>query len=270
MENKHSKIWPRKYNVLGVGISATTYNELLEVVMDAARGRRPACVSHLAVHGLVIASQDRAMWEVLRDFESVAPDGMPLKVALNALHNTRLPDRIYGPEFTLRLCERAAAEGIGVYFYGSLPNVVKGLCEKMLMLYPQLRVVGCEPSIFRSLTAAEEKDLVRRMNASGAGIIFLGLGCPLQEKFAHEHKDKVKAVQICVGAAFDFLSGNKKMAPVWIQKNSLEWLFRVLQEPHRLWQRYLVTNSIFLLKFLLQYAGLRKFANPPKKLMRRR
>jgi exopolysaccharide biosynthesis WecB/TagA/CpsF family protein len=265
MEDKGSNIWPRKYNVLGVGISATTYDELLDVVMGAAKARRPDCVSHLAVHGLVTASQNRELWDILNEFEIVAPDGMPVKAALNILHKTQLPDRVYGPEFTLRVCERAATDGIGVYLYGSYPNVVKALREKMIERYPQLRVVGCEPSIFRPLTEAEDEDLVNRINASGAGVIFLGLGCPLQERFAHEHKDKVKAVQICVGAAFDFHSGNKKMAPAWMQKHSLEWFFRILQEPRRLWRRYLVTNTIFLSKVLLQFTGLRKYPRPPGK-----
>ena len=262
MDAKGSEMWPRKHNILGVGISATTYNELLEVLIDAAKARRAACVSHLAVHGLVTASGDRELWGILNDFECVAPDGMPVKIALNVLYKTQLPDRVYGPEFTLRVCERAAAEGIGVYLYGSYPNVVTALREKMLERYPQLRVVGCEPSIFRPLTEAEDKDLVYRINASGAGVIFLGLGCPLQEKFAHEHKDKIKAVEVCVGAAFDFHSGNKKMAPAWMQRHSLEWLFRLLQEPRRLGCRYFVTNTMFLSKFLLQYAGLRKYTRP--------
>jgi exopolysaccharide biosynthesis WecB/TagA/CpsF family protein len=262
MEDWNGGTWPGKRNVLGVGVSVTTYQELLECVFQFARMRRPACVTHLAVHGLVTVSRDRELWDFLNEFEAVAPDGMPVKLALNALYKTRLPDRVYGPEFTLRVCERAAADGIGVYLYGSYPNVVKALREKMLERYPQLRVVGCESSIFRPLTEAEDENLVNRINASGAGVVFLGLGCPLQERFAHEHRNKVRAVQICVGAAFDFISGNKKMAPAWVQRHSLEWLFRILQEPRRLWRRYFVTNAIFLSKFLLQFAGLRKYALP--------
>jgi exopolysaccharide biosynthesis WecB/TagA/CpsF family protein len=265
MHSSISSIWPRKYNVLGVGISATTYEDLLESVIDLAKARMPACVSHLAVHGLVTASRDQELFDILNDFEIVAPDGMPVKAALNVLYKTRLPDRVYGPEFTLRVCERAAADGIGVYLYGSYPKVVEALREKMLERYPKLRVVGCEPSKFRPLTESEDNDLVMRINKSGAGVIFLGLGCPFQERFAHEHKDKIKAVQICVGAAFDFHSGNKKMAPVWMQRNSLEWLFRILQEPRRLWRRYFVTNTIFLSKFFLQFTGLRKYSRPAGK-----
>ena len=262
MENNSNGIWPRKKNVLGVGISATTYDELLESVIEAVKVRRSACVSHLAVHGLITGSQDREIRKILNKFEVIAPDGMPVRLALNLLYKAQLPDRVYGPEFTLRVCERAAADGIGVYLYGSYPQVVNDLRANLLKRYPRLRIAGCEPSIFRPLTEAEDKDLVTRINESGAGVVFLGLGCPLQERFAYEHKAKIKAVQICVGAAFDFHSGNKKMAPAWMQRNSLEWLYRLVQEPRRLCGRYLVTNTIFLSKLILQLSGLKKYTQP--------
>lgn len=260
MENNGNGLWPQKNTVLGVGISVTTYDQLLESVIEAARVRRQACISHLAVHGLVIGSQDRGMRKILNGLEVVAPDGMPVRLALNILYNTQLPDRVYGPEFTIRVCKRAAVEGIGVYLYGSYPQVVDDLRTNLIERYPNLLIVGSEPSIFRPLTGAEDNELVTRINESGAGIVFLGLGCPLQERFAYEHRAKIKAVQICVGAAFDFHSGNKRMAPSWMQRYSLEWLFRILQEPRRLWRRYFVMNTIFLSKVLLQFVRLRKYA----------
>jgi N-acetylglucosaminyldiphosphoundecaprenol N-acetyl-beta-D-mannosaminyltransferase len=259
MEDKCSNIWPCKYNVLGVGISATTYDELLEVVIDAAKVRRPACVSHLAVHGLVLGSTEPSFKSILKGFDIVAPDGQPIRLSLNLLYKTKLQDRCYGPEFMKRACQRAAKEEISVYLYGSYPFVVENLRNKLYIQSPGIRIAGCEPSVFRPLTKDEDEALVTRINESGAGIVFVGLGCPLQEKFAHEHKDKIKAVQICVGAAFDFHAGNKKMAPAWMQHYSLEWFFRLLQEPRRLWRRYLVTNTVFLLKLIIQLCGLKKF-----------
>lgn len=256
MKDKARIIWPRKYDIFGVNVSATTYDDLLEAVIHAARVRRPVCISHLAVHGLVVGSQDPGMREILNEFEVVAPDGMPVRFALNVLYKTQLPDRVCGPEFMLRVCERAATDGIGVYLYGSHPHVVENLCSNLKRQFPSLQVLGCESPPFRPLTQEEDKAMVERINSSGARIVFLGLGCPLQEKFAYEHKGKIKAVQICVGAAFDFHSGTKKMAPKWMQRNGLEWLFRLLAEPRRLWRRYLVTNTIFLIKFFLQFTGL--------------
>jgi len=258
---QHHIFWPRRYSLFGVDISATTYHEALNRVIYAAKERRSVCVSHLAVHGLITATQDRQLHSILKNFEMVLPDGMPVKMALNMLFKTNLPDRVCGPEFILLVCKHAADEYIGIYLYGSHPYVIDALSKNLMKHFPRLRIVGCEPSMFRDLTNAEDKALVKRINDSGAGIVFLGLGCPLQEKFAYDHKNKIKAVQICVGAAFDFHSGEKKMAPVWMQRASLEWLFRLSQEPRRLWKRYFFTNSIFLLKLILQLTRLKKYSS---------
>jgi len=255
----NKKKWPIKYNIFGVDISATDYKEELEIVIEASKAKESACVSHIPVHGLILGATDPVFRTILNSFEIVAPDGMPVKVALNKLYKTQLNDRVYGPEFMLRVCERASTEKIGIYLYGSLPHVVNNLRKNLLKLFPSLRVAGYESPPFRELTSEEDNAMIKRINSSGAQIVFIGLGCPKQDMFAYEHKGSIDAVQICVGAAFDFLSGNKKMAPAWMQKKSLEWLCRLLQEPRRLWKRYFFTNSIFLWYFLLQLTGLKKF-----------
>lgn len=251
--------WPVRHNVIGVQVSATNYDEMLGVVMAAAERHQSACVSHLAVHGVVEASRDPAFRTMLDDFDIVAPDGHPVRHALNLMYHSGLADRCYGPEFTLRVCARAAELGVGVYLYGSHTEVVQAMRDNLSARMPALRIVGCEPSIFRALTPEEDAAFVARVNASGAGVVFVGLGCPLQEKFAHAHKGQINAVMICVGAAFDFHAGAKKMAPAWMQRNSLEWLYRLMQEPGRLWKRYFVTNSLFLLRLFLQFTRLRRF-----------
>ncbi len=247
---------PSRYPVIGVSVSAVTYDSALEMVTAAAQARASACVTHLAVHGLVVGSQDAGFRSMLERFDIVAPDGQPVRYALNILHQQQLPDRCYGPEFMLRVCKRMAELGIGVYLYGSHRHVVEALRDNLQARYPGIRIAGCEPSLFRPLTDEEDEALTHRINAVGAGVVFIGLGCPLQERFAFEHKGKINAVQICVGAAFDFHAANKKMAPPWMQKLSLEWLFRLMQEPRRLWRRYLHTNSVFLLKLLSQYISM--------------
>lgn len=251
--------WPEKHNVIGVNVSAATYDTALEAVEKAARARISACVTHLAVHGLVEGSQDPDFAEQLAHFNIVAPDGQPVRMALNWLYNAGLPDRCYGPEFTLRVCKAAAEKGIGVYLYGSRPEVVDNMAASLTTRFPGLKIAGAEPSVFRPLTEEEDEALVSRINGSGAGVVFIGLGCPLQEKFAFAHLGRIMAVQICVGAAFDFHAGNKKMAPAWMQRLSLEWLYRLIQEPRRLWKRYLVTNTIFCAKLILQFVGIRKY-----------
>lgn len=261
MLDKGKYNWPDKYNVFGVDVSATDYSDMVDVVIQAASEGSSSCISHIPVHGLILGATDSRFRKILNSFETVAPDGMPVKIALNKLYRMNLNDRVYGPEFMLRVCERAADEGIGVYLYGSYPDVIDKLRKNLLMRFPSLRIVGYESPPFRELSRDEDDSMIRRINSSGAQIVFIGLGCPKQDIFAYKHKNKINAVQICVGAAFDFLSGNKKMAPSWMQKRSLEWLFRLSQEPKRLWKRYFLTNSIFLWYFFLQLTGLKKFKN---------
>jgi len=254
---KQSFQWPQKYDLFGVGVTATTYEEAVNIAIRAAQSRTPTTVTALAVHGLITARRENALKAQINSFEMVVPDGQPVRWALNKLYHTGLTDRVYGPELMIRLCKRASELGIGIYLYGSHKNIVEGLSENLRDRFPLLKVVGCEPSIFRPLTPAEDRDLVSRINKSEAGFVFFGLGCPLQEKFAYDHRDNIKSVQVCVGAAFDFHSGNKKMAPGWMQRSGFEWLYRFGQEPRRLWRRYLVTNSIFVMRFCLQFLRLK-------------
>ena len=238
--------WPSRHDLFGVSVSATSYDDAAEVIIAAAKRRQSAVVTHLPVHGIVTAACDRQYRAKVNTFDLVAPDGQPVRWALNKFHATSLSDRVYGPELMLRLCRRAADEGVGVYLFGSTPDVVERLKNRLGAQCPELRIAGCESPPFRPLSAEETTGAVERINASGAGLVFIGLGCPRQDVFAFENRDRIRAVQLCVGAAFDFHAGNKKMAPPWMQRRGLEWLFRLKEEPKRLWKRYLVTNSIFV------------------------
>jgi exopolysaccharide biosynthesis WecB/TagA/CpsF family protein len=207
----------------------------------------------MPVHGLITAGTDKKFGAAMNSFDMVCPDGHPVRWALNALYNTNLPDRVYGPDLMLMLCKAAAEKGIGIYLYGSTEAVLDKLKSNLRARFPGLKIVGAESPPFRNLSPVEDDKVVERLNSSGAGIVFIGLGCPKQEMWAFEHREKIKAVLMCVGAAFDFHAGNKKQAPAWMQKRGLEWLFRLCQEPGRLWQRYFVTNSLFIAKFSFQW-----------------
>jgi exopolysaccharide biosynthesis WecB/TagA/CpsF family protein len=239
--------WPARHDVFGVQVSATTYDQAEAVIIEAARQRRGAVVTHMPVHGLITAATDAKYRECVNRFDIIAPDGQPVRWALNKFHDAGLDDRCYGPELMIRLCRRAAEQHIGVYLYGSTPEVIEKLSRRLLELCPGLKIAGSESPPFRPLSDAERQEVVGRINDSGAGLVFIGLGCPRQDYFAGQTKNEIHAVQLCVGAAFDFHAGNKKMAPAWMQRMSLEWLFRLTHEPGRLWKRYLVTNSIFLM-----------------------
>ena len=255
----------RQFDLLGIKITATNYEEATDLLITSAKGNRKAIVSAFAVHGLTVASLEKSFASKINSFDMIVPDGQPVRWALNLLYKAKLADRVYGPELMLYLCRQAAACGVGVYLYGSYNQVVDQLCINLKYRFPNINIVGKEPSAFRVLSAEEDQSLVERINKSGAKIIFLGLGCPLQEAFAYDHRSSINGIQVCVGAAFDFHAGNKKMAPSWMQRNGLEWLFRLGQEPTRLWRRYLITNSIFILKVALQ---LIKKTNPPQEIVK--
>jgi exopolysaccharide biosynthesis WecB/TagA/CpsF family protein len=238
--------WPKKHDVFGVGITAADHDAVCDAIMAAARDRASAAVSAFAVHALIEAATSHELAEKVNRFAAITPDGQPVRWALRWLHGRKLPSTVQGYELMQRLCERAAASSVSIYLYGSSEATLAALKSNLEEAYPGLIVAGIESPPFRPLTPEEDAAMVERVNASGAGLIFIGLGCPKQDHFAAEHLDRIRGVQICVGAAFDFLAGTKPMAPIWMQKTGTAWVYRLVREPQRLWKRYLVTNSIFL------------------------
>jgi len=241
-------IWPRKVDLFGVAVSVTAYDEAVAAILEAARFGQAAVVSCHAVHALISAACDASLREKVNTFAIVAPDGQPVRWALNLLYGAGLRDRVYGPDLMLKLCRAAAEESIPIYLYGGMPESLERLCRNLREWFPELRIAGSEAPSFRPLTVEEDRAAIERIRASGAQLVFIGLGCPRQDLFAHKHRSLIDAVQICVGAAFDFHAGVKPVAPAWMQRFGLEWLFRLACEPRRLWRRYLVTNTIFLVK----------------------
>lgn len=247
--------WPPKYDLLGVGVSSTTYEESHTSIISAAQRRIAAIVAHVNVHALVTASREPALRAKINSFELVNPDGHPVRWAMNFLNKTKLSDRVSGPDLMLELCRHASEKGLNIYLYGSSPAVLQNLNLNLKIQFPNLKIVGSYSPPFRPLGIEEDKAIVEGINESGAHLVFIGLGFPKQEIFAHGHRDSIKAIQICVGAAFDFHAGNIRRAPEWMQRSGLEWLYRLVHEPKRLWRRYLWTNSLFFLmlaKRLLQ------------------
>lgn len=183
---------------------------------------------------------------LMRGAVAVVTDGMPLVWALRALQGRRDAHRVYGPGIVLDLCERAAAEGIGVFFYGGTPNELERLQRNLRERYPSLLISGAVSPPMLPAEPPFDRDITTIINASGAGIVFVGLGCPKQEFWMDAHAARLKPVSIGVGLAFALIAGTKKQAPVWMRGAGLEWLFRLGQEPGRLWKRYLVGNSLFV------------------------
>lgn len=245
-----------KQNLLGVMIDAVDYDAAVARVIEGAEAQRPVGVSALAVHGVMEAVADPELRYRINQLELVTPDGQPVRWSLDLIHRTGLPDRCYGPTLTLKVCEEAAKRGLPVYLYGSEPEVVTRLKENLEERFPGLEVAGAEPSRFGRVSPKELDEIAERIVASGARIVFAGLGCPRQEVFAFEMKERLGLPVLAVGAAFDYHSGMRKEPPLWIQRAGIQWLWRLAEEPGRLWKRYLRTNPAFVVRVAMQRLGL--------------
>jgi exopolysaccharide biosynthesis WecB/TagA/CpsF family protein len=256
-----------KQNILGVCVDAIDYEAAVERIIAAAHARQAMALSALAVHGVMTGVLDATQRYRLNHLDLVVPDGQPVRWALNLLYRTRLPDRVYGPTLMLKLCERAALEGLPIYLYGSRPEVLKALEQNLCERFPGLNVAGTQASLFRRVSKEEKQTVVEAIRRSGAALLFVGLGCPRQEVWAYEYREALGIPLIAVGAAFDFHAGLLAQAPALMQRLGLEWLYRLTREPRRLWKRYGLLNPAYLALLALQATGLKRFdptsATPP-------
>lgn len=242
---KMHPVEPQGPSILGMRVDPTGYEEAVEKVAAWAREGESRYVCVANVHMVMEAHDDPTFRALVNAADLVTPDGMPLVWTLRRKGYAR-QERVYGPELTLRVCERAAREGLPVGFYGGHPSALEALVESLKARFPGLQVAYAYSPPFRPLTPEEDERVVQAINASGARILFVGLGCPKQERWMADHKGRVRAVMLGVGAAFDLHAGRVRQAPPWMQRLGLEWFFRLLQEPGRLWKRYLKHNPRFL------------------------
>ncbi len=242
-------------NVLGVGICATGPADAAERILQAARSGTAFSASALAVHAVMEAQSDPHYRMRLNSLDLAAPDGQPLRWALNSLYRAGLRERVYGPFLMRTLCAAAAREGIPVYLFGTTGATLGRLSANLTAAHPGLFVAGTRPSRFRRATESEARADARAIADCGARIVFCGLGCPRQEAWVHAMRPLVSAPLAGVGAAFALWAGERPMAPPWMQDNGLEWLYRLGQEPRRLAGRYLVQGPGFLARIALQRMG---------------
>jgi exopolysaccharide biosynthesis WecB/TagA/CpsF family protein len=245
-------------NILGVRVSAIDYEFAVAKIIESAKTGTRCTTSALAVHGVMTGALDKAHKYRLNHLDLVTPDGQPVRWALNLLHKAGLRDRVSGPRLMPKVVEAAAREGVSIYFYGSTPTVLEHLCANLVEKNPGLIIAGAVPSRFRKLTEEEQKEVADTIRASGAGILFVGLGCPRQEVFAYEMGRYLQMPILAVGAAFDFHAGFLTDTPEIIQRMGLQWLHRFIQEPRRLWHRYTITNMQFVVLLCAQWLRLWK------------
>lgn len=248
-----------RHNILGIRISAVDYEAAVERIAVAARAGEPLAVSALAVHGLMTGSQDPEHRYRLNHFDLLVPDGQPVRWALRWLHGIRLADRVYGPTLMLKTCERAATDGLPIFLFGGTDDLLARLQDNLLSQFPSLKIAGVRASMFRCLEPEERDELVAEIRESGATIAFIGLGCPRQEIWGYEFREALSMPLLAVGAAFNFHAGTLSQAPSFLQDHGLEWLYRLLAEPRRLWRRYLILNPLYLSKIAAQRTGLRTY-----------
>jgi N-acetylglucosaminyldiphosphoundecaprenol N-acetyl-beta-D-mannosaminyltransferase len=210
------------------------------------------------MHGMTEAQRDPEFKRVLKEAGLVVPDGMPL-VLLARYHGFPLKRRVYGPELMLEFCRSTASKGYRHFFYGGAQGVAQELSEKLRQQFPGLTVAGTYTPPFRPLTMDEENEVARAVASTQPDILWVGLSTPKQEKWMFAHRHLPAPVMVGVGAAFDLNTGRLKQAPGFMREHGLEWLFRLLAEPRRLWRRYLIQGPQFVFYVVAELIGLRRF-----------
>jgi N-acetylglucosaminyldiphosphoundecaprenol N-acetyl-beta-D-mannosaminyltransferase len=248
-----------RVNILGVGVSAVNMEGALrqsESLLDRG-GKGYVCVT--GVHGIMEAQSDEAFRDILNRSFLTTPDGMPT-VWLGRIHGFKDMSRVYGPDYMANLCERSVAKGYRHFLYGGKEGVAEELRAELTRRFPGLQIVGTYTPPFRPLNAEEENDLRLQLETSQADVLWCGLSTPKQERFISSYYDRMPVkLMVGVGAAFDLLSGNLDEAPDWMKRSGLQWLYRLIKEPRRLWRRYLLNNPKFAWLTLLQLTGIRGF-----------
>ena len=233
-------------SVIKASIDALTWDDAIGRISSWATRRESRYVCITNAHSVVTGWRDKYFGEILEEADLVTPDGAPVAWMLRRL-GYRDQERINGPDLMWRYCEYAAANDQTIYLYGGSQETLSQLQAMLAERVPKLRIAGAYSPPFRPLTPQEDSAAVQLINDSGAGTVWVSLGCPNQERWMAEHRGRVQAVMIGVGAAFDYHAGMIQRAPQWMQQSGLEWLHRLFSEPRRLWKRYLVTNTLFVI-----------------------
>lgn len=240
-------------------VDATSYTDAVARVLSWTRSAESRYICVANAHMVMEAYDSPAFRTVVNAADLVTPDGMPLVWMLRRL-GVRDQQRVCGPVLTVALCEAAQAHRVPVGFHGGRPECLSRLVDVMRLRFPRLQIAfTCSPP-FRAPTRTEDEDTARQINASGARLVFVGLGCPKQEWWMARMRGRVRAVMVGVGAAFQIHAGLARQAPAWMQATGMEWLFRLGTEPRRLLSRYLKHNPRFAALVAMQVLGRRSFA----------
>lgn len=235
-------------DILGVGVSAINMQQALDTIAGWIEQRAKAYVVVCPVYTVMLCQQDPTLRDIVNRAGMVTPDGIPLVVLCRWLSHKHTR-RVYGPDLMQAASEMSAARGYRHFYYGGAPEVPRRVAETLEWRFPGLQVAGWLSPPFRDLTASEEDAVVETINAANPDVVWVALGSPRQDYWMAQFRERLTApVLIGVGAAFDFMVGNVPQAPRWMRQTGLEWFFRLVTEPCRLWKRYLVYNPLFVMK----------------------
>jgi N-acetylglucosaminyldiphosphoundecaprenol N-acetyl-beta-D-mannosaminyltransferase len=248
---------PDRY-IIGARVHCTSYSHASGLIQEWATKKSSRYVCIATVNNVMEAWDSPQFKQVTNEADLVTPDGMPLVWGLKLL-GYRNATRVYGPDLTPIVLQMAMENRIPVGFYGGSPTVLERLQSVIAGRFPALRIAYAFSPPFRPLSGEEDEEVVAAINRSGARILFIGLNTPKQDFWMAAHRGRVQAVMLGVGAAFDFLAGTKSQAPRWMMKIGLEWFYRLITEPRRLWKRYLRHNPRFVVLFTMQLLGWMKF-----------
>lgn len=239
-------------------ISMGSYASFVHHITTLAEQKKSAVVCVANVHMFIEAYQDKELENIINHADIVTPDGKPLTWGLRLLKDIK-QDRVAGMNLLPDLLQQLMVQQMSVYFYGSTPKLLQATENYLINTYPGLRIAGMYSPPFRKLTPEEESRVITDINSSGANLVFVILGCPKQEKWMASMKGKIHAVMVGIGGALPVMIGLQKRAPAWMQNAGLEWLFRLMQEPGRLFKRYAITNSLFMYLLFKEYIAIRVF-----------
>ncbi|MFT3980255.1 MAG: WecB/TagA/CpsF family glycosyltransferase [Ferruginibacter sp.] len=252
MTNTVSHIMPAKTGLKNFNLSLGSYKELLHTIIDWGRQRRAAMICVANVHMFIEAQSDASFMKIVNEADMVTPDGKPLCWALKLLNNIQ-QERVAGMDLLPDLLKQMEQERLSAYFYGGSQQMLDSTREYLATNLPELKIAGMYSPPFRAVTAEETAAIATEINNTAPHILFVILGCPKQEKWMAENRHRLQTVMIGVGGALPVLTGMQKRSPQWMQDAGLEWLYRLGQEPRRLFKRYAVTNSRFIAIITKEY-----------------
>lgn len=244
--------------VLNLRPNVTSLEELILKVTDLVGKKKGGYICFSTVHMVVEAYDDPEFAEKVNNADYVVTDGMPI-VWMQRLQGISQASRLRANDAMIALCQYAERKGFSVGFYGSSESVIEAIIQRVKRDFPNLKVAYAYSPPFRPLSEKEDEEITDQINRASPDILFVGLGCPKQERWMASHRNRIKSVMLGVGASFDFFAGNIKECPQWLSSLGLEWLFRLFQEPRRLWRRYILLNPRFILLAAMQLARIKKF-----------